>query len=67
MVTIDADAGAQDLDVLRHVRRLFDQRLGSAAGSSGPASAQLGDPITLMAGTVALECDPDPDDQPEQP
>jgi uncharacterized protein len=79
VTTIDPDTGEQDLDVLRHIRRRFDHRLGLDCWVIRPGLVRLGDPVTLVAGTVTPErvggwivgrpyrLPSRPDDQPEQP
>jgi uncharacterized protein YcbX len=53
VTTIDPDTGAQDLDVLRHIRRRFDYRLGLDCWVIRPGQVQVGDPVAL-AGTTAV-------------
>lgn len=55
VTTIDPDTGAQNLDVLRHIRRRFDLQLGLDCWVIRPGLVQLGDPVTLMDGTVTPE------------
>lgn len=52
VTTIDPDTGAQDLEVLRHIRRRFDYRLGLDCWVSQPGHVRICDPVAL-AGSVA--------------
>jgi uncharacterized protein YcbX len=53
VTTIDPDTGAQDLDVLRHIRRRFDFRLGLDSWVIRPGKVRVGDPVAL-AGTTTV-------------
>ncbi len=53
VTTVDPDTGAQDLDVLRHIRRRFDSRLGLDCWVIRPGQVRVGDPVTV-AGTIAV-------------
>lgn len=52
VTTIDPDTGAQDLDVLRHIRRRFDHRLGLDCWVIQPGQVRVGDLVSL-GGTIA--------------
>lgn len=52
VTTIDPDTGAQDLDVLRHLRRNFGSELALNCWVIRPGTLTVGDPVTLE-GTAA--------------
>jgi MOSC domain-containing protein len=55
VTTIDPDTGAQDLDVLRHIRHRFDHQLGLDCWVIRPGAVKVGDPVTLLPGEVEPE------------
>jgi uncharacterized protein YcbX len=60
--TIDPDTGAQDLDVLRNIRRRFAGRLGLDSWTIRPGRIQVGDPVDVLPLPVGLspQATPDP-------
>jgi uncharacterized protein YcbX len=53
VTTIDPDTGAQDVEVLRHIRRRFDHRLGLDCWVIQPGQVRVGDPVSLGGTTAA--------------
>jgi uncharacterized protein len=48
MTTFDPDTLAQDVEVLRDIRRRFDGRLALNADVARPGSVRVGDPVRLL-------------------
>jgi uncharacterized protein YcbX len=52
VTTIDPDTGAQDVEVLRHIRRRFDFSLGLDCWVVRPGTVRVGDPVELLGSTA---------------